>query len=955
MSTLVDLLSYGQSYWLDNLTRKKIASGELKKRVDEQGLRGITSNPAIFNKAITGSEDYDDQIKELVGKGAKLQEIYDSLTIKDVQDACDILRPVYDSSGGTDGFVSLEVSPYLALDKQGAIDEAKRLYKRVDRLNCFIKIPGTKEGIPAIEELLYEGVNINVTLLFSVERYADVARAYISALKRRAAEGKPLKNIVSVASFFLSRIDVFVNQLLSNYIVSGSSDKQPQPQTLFGKAGIASAQLAYQRYKEIFSGAEWEALKAKGANVQRPLWASTSNKDPLYSDVRYIETLIGPDTVNTLPDEAIDAFADHGKLEKDTIEKNVDHAAKVFEGLKKTGIDMEYIALQLENDGIKKFIEPFIQLMTGLAEKRTKFLGDQVSVQEISAGKLKKDLEAVYTSADEKQVGTRLYKKDPYLWKTDDTAQIKMIPESMGWITLPDTYSSVTEELTAFAAQIKGEGYKYAVLLGMGGSSLCSEVAKETFGSADGYPELIVLDNTDPAAVLGVEKQIDIEKTLFIVATKSGGTTETLSFFKYYYDELQKKGKGNVGNSFVAITDAGSPLVKTAEDHKFRKIFINGSDIGGRYSVLSNFGLLPMALIGIDVKALMESAHQMKVSSDAYVPSAANPGISLGLLMGICERHGRDKVTFTLSSSISSFGYWVEQLIAESTGKEGKGLIPVNGEPLGAPEVYGKDRLFVHMYLPADDNSANEAKLKALEEAGHPVVRIKIKDKLALGGEFYRWEIATAVAGVVIGINPFDQPNVAESKKNTSNLLDEWQKEGKFKPAQPILKVDVFTVYGSSNVAPVAEKSKGSIGEFINAFGALAKQGDYIAFLPYFLMTDKRTETLQSWRIQMRDQLKEATTLLNGPRYLHSTGQLHKGGPASGLYIILASDSREDLPIPGEKYGFGTLHEAQFLGDYRSLDDKGLRVIRINIGNDIDKGLEDILQSLKTAKAPQHA
>jgi transaldolase len=335
MSTLVDLLNYGQSYWLDNLARQKITSGELKKRVTEQGLRGITSNPSIFNKAITGSDDYDNQIKEEVAKKSSLQEIYDALTIKDVQDACDILKPVFDSSNGTDGFVSLEVSPYLALDKQGAIDEAKRLYKRVDRANCYIKIPGTIEGIEAIEELLYEGVNINVTLLFSVERYVAVAKAYVTALKRRDAEGKSLKNIVSVASFFLSRIDVLVNQLLSNYIISGEADEDPKPQTLFGQAGIASAKLAYQEFKKIFSGAEWEQLKSKGANVQRPLWASTSNQDPMYSDVRYVETLIGKDTVNTLPDETIDAFADHGKLEHDTIEKDVDKAKQVFADLKK--------------------------------------------------------------------------------------------------------------------------------------------------------------------------------------------------------------------------------------------------------------------------------------------------------------------------------------------------------------------------------------------------------------------------------------------------------------------------------------------------------------------------------------------------------------------------------------------------------------------------------------------
>jgi transaldolase/glucose-6-phosphate isomerase len=939
MSTLVDLLNYSQSYWLDNLSRKKITSGELKKRVEEQGLRGITSNPSIFNKSITGSDDYDDQMKGLVESDAGLQEIYDALTIKDVQDACDILKVVYDSSGGTDGFVSLEVSPYLANDTEGSIHEARRLYKAVDRLNCLIKIPGTKNGIPAIEQLLYEGVNINVTLLFSIERYTEVAEAYIRAVKKRVAEGKPVDHIISVASFFLSRIDILTDQLLSQNI-----NERVHPQLLFGMTGVASAKLAYQKFIALFTSAEWKELEKKEAHVQRPLWASTSNKDPLNSDVRYVDTLIGVDTVNTLPDETIDAFADHGTLLKDAIEQHVDEAIKTFDDLKKAGIDIDAVTWELEHDGIRKFIEPFDLLMAGLAEKRIKMSGDHFSTQVISYGTLKKEIEAVYTSANDKQVASRLYRKDPYLWKTD-AEQTKMISESMGWLTLPDTYAGVAEDITSFAGKIKEEGYKHAVLLGMGGSSLCSEVARETYGTTGNYLELHVLDNTDPAAILDIEQQIDIEHTLFIVATKSGGTKETLSFFRYFYDVLQKKGKKNIGDNFVAITDAGSPLVDIAGKYQFRRVFINPHDIGGRYSVLSDFGLLPMALMGIDIKAIMRSARQMKISCDATIPAANNPGISLGLVLGICQRHGRDKVTFVLSSSINSFGYWAEQLLAESTGKEGKGLIPVNGEEIGVPGDYGNDRVFVQMYLPADDNSADEQKLKALEAAGHPVVRIKVSDKIALGGEYYRWEIAVAIAGMVIGVNPFDQPNVEESKKNTNDLLNQWNKEGSFKIADPFLKTGDSSIYCSKQVKLSADNS--SVSTCVNDFVALAQPGDYIAFLPYFLMTDHRTKVIQTWRQQTRDKLQKATTLLNGPRYLHSTGQLHKGGPASGLYIIVVGDENTDLPIPDEQFGFAILHEAQSLGDFRSLDNKGRRVIRINLGKDIDKGLDKLCGSIK--------
>ncbi len=952
MNTLIELLNYGQSYWLDNLTRKKISGGELKKRVSQQGLRGITSNPSIFNKAISEGDSYDVQIAKLVKQGNNPGQIYDALTIKDVQDACDILKPVYTSSKGADGFVSLEVSPFLARDTKGTIEEARRLFKEVNKSNCFIKIPGTKEGLPAIEETLYEGININITLLFSVERYVEVVEAYIRALERRAAKGKPVNNVISVASFFLSRIDVLTDQLLGHHLIPANGltgDIVHLPSSLFGKAGIASARIAYQRFKELFSSASWKKLEAKGAHVQRPLWASTSNKNPLYADLRYVETLIGPDTVNTLPDETIDALADHGQLRKNSIEENLDEASQLFDRLKEFDIDIAFVTQQLENEGVQKFIEAYNKLLSNLAKKKADMLGKQASTQQISFDSSKSELSTLHAALDEKQAGRRLFAEDPHLWK-DDPDQVKSINNRLGWLTFLESFIEKSDETVAFSKQVKQEGYKYAVLLGMGGSSLCSEVARETFAVSKGYLQLLVLDNTDPAAIHDIEKQIEIEKTLFIAASKSGATKETLSFFKYFYDQLKKKGKSNPGNNFISITDAGTPLVKTSEENKFRKVFVNPGDVGGRYSVLSDFGLVPMALMGIDIKALLLNAEQMEHNCDPFVPTASNPGISLGGLLGMAQKLGRDKITFVLSSSIWSYGFWAEQLIAESTGKEGKGIIPINGEQLGNPDVYGKDRVFAHIYLATDDNTVNNKKLLALEKAGHPVVRIAIPNKIALGGEYYRWEVATAIAGMVIGINPFDEPNVAESKKNTERILEQWQQKGAFEKSSPALEKGDLSIYTGGNAQQLAGNKHASTGAFVKAFAALVRPGDYIAMLPYFLKTDKRTKVLQSWRMQMRDHLKVATTLLHGPRYLHSTGQLHKGGPDTGLYILLTGDEHEELPIPGEKFGFATLHHAQALGDFKSLSDKGRRVIRINLGKDIDKGLEELWQLVKTGK-----
>jgi len=374
MKPLVQLKECGQSWWLDNLTREKIHSGEIQRLVDEEGLCGITSNPAIFNKAISGSRDYDEQIESIVRKTTDLQELYEGIVVKDIQDACDVLKKVYDESMGVDGFVSLEVSPHLARDTKGTMEEVKRLYNMVNRSNVLIKIPGTKEGIPAIEQMLYEGINVNVTLLFSVVRYEEVAKAYINALTRRKDEGLTIDNIASVASFFLSRIDVLVDQLLHHRITESDEQKNVTVKSLLGKVAIANAKMAYQSFLKIFSGEKWEALAEKGAKVQRPLWASTSTKNPNYRDVMYVEPLIGKDTVNTMPDVTVEAFSDHGKAEADTILQDVEGAEQTLKQLESVGIDIDFVTRQLVNEGIQKFIDPYDKLLDLLKKEMSEAL-----------------------------------------------------------------------------------------------------------------------------------------------------------------------------------------------------------------------------------------------------------------------------------------------------------------------------------------------------------------------------------------------------------------------------------------------------------------------------------------------------------------------------------------------------------------------------------------------------
>ena len=944
MSSLTKLIEYGQSYWLDNLTRSMIKSGELKKRITKEGLRGQTSNPAIFHKAISESSDYNKQIEKLAREGKSVLEIYDALTIKDVQDACDLFIPVYESSNGVDGYVSLEVSPYLAHNTETTLSEARRLFVAVNRPNCHIKIPGTLAGLAAIEQALYEGINVNVTLLFSIKAYEDVAHAYINALERRLAEGKAVDKVASVASFFLSRIDVLTDQLLG-HLINPLKDfgDLPRPEYLLGKSAIASAKLAYQSYLKIFSGERWEKLASAGGKVQRPLWASTSTKDPLYIDTKYVEPLIGYNTVNTLPEITITAFAHHGKLEENTILKNVDEANQVLANLKKLGIDIDLVTTQLTNEGVQKFIEPFDKLIKKLAQERLRILEDKMGTQKFTLAKVESSVKAALTSLNDKQFTRRLFAKDSCLWKDDPKVSVA-IKNRLGWLGVEDFRSRV-DEINDFVKHVRADKYSHAVLLGMGGSSLCPEVALQTFGIKKGYLKLFVLDNTSPEAVKLVETQIDLNRTLFIVASKSGSTIESTSFYKYFYDLYKKNKIDNPGEHFIAITDNKTLLEEEARNKKFRYVFSNPEDYGGRYSALSFFGLVPMALIGINIKEILNSAYRMKQSCSPFIPSDVNPGVSLGVFLGISQKLGKDKATFVLSPSIKSFGLWVEQLIAESTGKEGFGILPVEGEMLGSKEQYGNDRVFVHMFTSKDKDTEVDKKLLALQNAGFPVARLMLPDVHAMGGEFLRWEIATATACAVMGVNPFDEPNVSESKKNSGDLLSEWKQKGRFTEDTPIVKSENISVYADQ--ASQWDLTGRNIKDVLNKYFKLVNPSNYISFLAYFLQTPERDKYLQQIRNSLSKKYKSATTIGYGPRYLHSTGQLHKGGPNSGIYILLTSESNIKLPIPDSGYDFATLQHAQALGDFRSLNNKQKRVLRIHIGENVEKGLKTLSGILK--------
>ncbi len=861
-----ELIQHGQSVWLDYIRRGLLRSGEVDRMVADGWITGMTSNPTIFDKAISESGDYEEALQAIIRMGeADPYDAFVALASEDIQLAADALRPVYESTDAVDGYVSLEVPPGIEHDREATVAEALRLFRLVDRPNVMIKVPGTPAGVEALTELIAAGVNVNVTLLFSVAVYERVADAYIAGLERRFDAGHPLDAIASVASFFVSRVDTAVDAQL------------PDDSPLRGQIAVANARHAYARFRDIFAGERWDRLAAAGARPQRPLWASTGTKNPAYSDTLYVETLIFPETVNTLPQATLDAVLDHLAVTPAAPE-TLDEAARLLEAAAAAGIDMAAVTDKLLVDGLASFEDSYKALMAKLDRRLATAPGRQTSASHALGG-LAGAVEERLAALRHDEVVRRLWMRDHTVWKPDPAE----ISDRLGFLTAPEQSLEDAPVLTAFAGEVAAEGFTDLVLMGMGGSSLTAGVLHAALGTAAGL-NLHAPDTTDPEELLALEARLDLDRTLFIAASKSGTTIEMSAQLAWFWE------KAPDGARFAAITDEDTPLDTLARERGFRRVFHGDPEIGGRYSALSVFGMAPAALIGTDVAQLAMRAQEMLDACRRTVPTE-NPGALLGAVMGEAVLAGRDKLTLVLPDEVRELGIWIEQLVAESLGKEGKGIVPVEGEPLAPPDTYGDDRLFVAL--------GEHDGLAALEAAGHPVVRLPYCDPAQLPAEFVRWEIATAVAGHVLGVQPFDQPNVQEAKDATARVLAA--------PAPP------------PPTPPLAEVL------------ASLQPGDYLALLAYLPRTSETTAALQDLRLRLRDRHGVATTVGFGPRYLHSTGQLHKGGPPSGAFVQIVRDDPADAPVPGKPYTFAQLKAAQSQGDLEALLARGRRVARVTL------------------------
>ena len=940
------LNEYGQSVWLDFVSRDLLKSGGLNKLIAEDGLRGVTSNPSIFEKAIGHGDDYDALIAQAEASGdLDPGALFEDLAVRDIQEGADTLNSVYEQTQRRDGFISLEVSPYLAMNTHETIEEGRRLWREVNRRNLMVKVPGTKPGLTAIRTLIGEGINVNVTLLFSQQVYADVAEAYISGLEAFAKKGGDPHKVASVASFFVSRIDTLVDDELDKKIAAATDPAvKARLQSLKGKVAIANAKLAYERYKEIYSNERWRRLAQQGAQTQRLLWASTGTKNKAYSDVLYVDELIGSDTVNTMPPATMDAYRDHGKP-RASLEEDVAAAKTVMDALPTAGISIDAVTAKLVDDGVRLFADAADQLYAAVQKKRRTVLGSKLNAMSYKLpAELEKDVQASIEEWREEGKVRRLWAADASLWTEEDESKW------VGWLGIVDQQLKGVAHLQDFADEVKQARFSDVLLLGMGGSSLGPEVFGETFGSKPGYPKLHVLDSTDPEQIRHFEARVDLGRTLFLVSSKSGSTLEPNIFKQYFFERAkQAVGTTEAPKRFVAITDPGSSLEKVALTEGFRRIFHGDPSIGGRYSVLSAFGMVPAAAIGIDARAFLESTAEMVRSCAASAPPVENPGVILGAILGCAQRRGRDKVTVIASKGIADFGAWLEQLLAESTGKLGKGIVPVDGEPLGPPAAYGNDRVFAYLRLASDQDAEQERAIAALEAAGQPVVRIIVSDPMQLGQEFFRWEMATAVAGSVIGINPFDQPDVEAAKVKARDLTEAYEKTGKLPEERPFFEGDGIKLFADPRNEAALKPQATSLVAALKAHFSRIGAGDYAALLAYIERSPGHIEMVQRLRQMIRDRTKAATCVGFGPRFQHSTGQTYKGGPKSGVFLQITCGDAEDLRVPGQSYTFGIVKAAQARGDLEVLADRGRRALRAHITGDLERGLETLSRAVEEA------
>jgi transaldolase / glucose-6-phosphate isomerase len=898
-----------QSVWFDNVDRKLINNGWLKTQIEENVIFGLTSNPSIFKNSISSGKAYSLDIQSMSLAGLDTKQIYERLAIEDIRSVADLLHQTYLETNRVDGYVSLEVDPELANDTDQSVNEAKRLWNLVGRNNLMIKIPATKAGISAIKETIAEGINVNVTLIFSSDRYLEVIEAYFSGLEKRIADNLPIDGIHSVASLFVSRLDVKIESKISELIRSGKiTEKDYQP--FRGKPAIANALYAYQKFEESIHSERFKQISMKNGNIQRPLWASTGTKNSDYSDVLYVEKLILPQTVNTVPPKTLSAYLDHGISKIVDYSKRDEYFTTLIKSLENLGVNFPEIWVELEQEGVAAFSKAQTELLSAV-EKRRMTAINFIKILQLNVSERIEKLNS-------ENFSRKFFLPDSTLW-TSDESEAEEIAHRMGWVDAPSVSRDIVPAAEKLLGEIKSDGFTHAVVLGMGGSSLAPEVFSLVNDNKAGII-LSILDSTDPIQIKEKVKEIPLGKTLFILSSKSGTTAEVRTLFSYFWGRISEI-EANPGKHFIAITDPGTRLEKLGKEKEFRKIFNSDPNVGGRYSALIAFGIIPAVMAGLDAYALLGAANQVREKCGETIPIENNPGFVLGSVLAEANLKGQDKLTILADEPFKAFGSWMEQLVAESSGKAGKGIVPIDLEPEIPFEEYTDDRIFY--YLRSDgglDNLINK-----LAEENHPIMISQVENVNDLGAEIYKWEIAVATACSIIGVNPFNQPNVQESKSITNDMIAAYKDNPVLEEGEVLFSNESIAIFANGNKNLIGKSLKEIISTII-----APKEGDYIGINAFFPRNKLYLNALQKFRKNILRKYSIPVTLGFGPRFLHSTGQLHKGGKNNGIFLILTQDPPLDVPIPNEGMNFSTLESAQALGDMKALEKNGRRVFRIH-------------------------
>ncbi|MEM6989066.1 MAG: bifunctional transaldolase/phosoglucose isomerase [Myxococcota bacterium] len=948
MNPLEALAEQGQSIWLDYIRRGMTRGGELQRLVGD-GLRGMTSNPSIFDEAIARSDDYADVLGDLVAAPDQdASDIYEFLALQDIREAADALRPVYDATDGVDGYVSLEVAPSLARDPDGTIEQARRLWAAAARPNVMIKVPGTPEGLPAIEVLLGEGINVNVTLIFSRGAYHSIAEAFMVGVERWIASGGEPKRLASVASFFVSRIDAEADARLE--ALSRRTDDEAhraELRSLQGATAVANAKLAYEIYQRMLAAPRWRALAELGARPQRLLWASTGTKNPAYSDVKYVDELIGPDTVNTVPPHTLAAFRDHGTA-TNTLTQGVEEARETLQRLESLGVSMGELTDHLLERGVERFEDAMDGLLGTIAQLQRRHRGSRLNRLDARLPPALADAVGNAQSEWDRGENTkRLWHGDATLWTNSGEERW------LAWLDVVDRQRKNVEHFATLTAEMAARGFEHVVVIGMGGSSLAADVLARVYGGGRGFPRVSIMDSTDPAQLQVATDALELPRTLFVVSSKSGTTLEAQLVLAHVYAAAELALGDEAPRHFLAITDPGTALEAFARTQGFWSVQHGMPDVGGRFSVFTNFGMVPAMAMGLPVIEFLEEAALM-VGACGNTPARDNPGVELGLILGAAARRGRDKLTLITTPAIAPIGAWLEQLVAESTGKDGRAIIPHEREPLLDPEAYGRDRVFVYLRLHSTPHLDQDRAVAALASAGHPVVRLDLDDAWSLSQEFFRWQVAAAVAAAVLGVNPFDQPDVEASKAATRRLLETYERRSALPGEAPLWSGQGVTVFtNEKNAAALRGSVRDSpdLAAWLQAHFSRMRPRDYVALLAYLPMTLLHERVLHDIRSVVLESTGAATCVAFGPRFLHSTGQAFKGGPNTGVFVQLTCEDARDLNIPDRKPTFSIVKAAQARGDFEVLGQRGRRVLRIHLGTDVASGLQTVLTAVDSAMA----